>query len=123
MTLKTLKIIFCMIFICQNSIVFCKELNSNQSKINEALGILKEYGYEKNLEILNGNNYTHKPVQIIFKDLSEVNFSYSKFYAISANDSSTGELYILINSDLINSDVRSLACLILHESHHCQYSK
>lgn len=110
------------IFIFLSSVALCKDFNSDEQKINSALNILKQYGYEKNLEILNGNNYTNKPVKIIFKDLSEINFSYTKFYAISANDNS-GDLYILINSDLKNSDVKALACLILHESTHCKENK
>lgn len=101
----------------------CKELNSEEQKINSALEVLRKYGYEKNLEILNGNNYTHNPVKIIFKDLSEVNFAYSKFYAISANDDSMGNLYILINDNLRNTNIKALACLILHESNHCRYNK
>lgn len=92
----------------------------DQQKITSAVEVIKNYGFDKNIEILEGNNYTHKPVKIIFKDLSEVNFAYSKFYAISANDDSTGDLYILINKDLANSDFKALACLILHESNHCK---
>lgn len=112
-----------LIFILLSSMVLCKELNSEEQKINSALEVLRKYGYEKNLEILNGNNYTHNPVKIIFKDLSEVNFAYSKFYAISANDDSTGNLYILINDNLRNTNIKALACLILHESNHCKYNK
>lgn len=100
----------------------CKELNSHDQKINSALEILEQYGYEKNIAILQGDNYTHKPVIIIFKDLSEVNFSYSKFYAITATDDKE-DLYILININLRNSNVKALACLILHESNHCKYNK
>lgn len=89
-------------------------------KINSAVEVIKTYGFDKNIAILQGENYTHKSVKIIFKDLSEVDFSYKTFYAISANDDSTGDLYILINSDLASSDVKALACLILHESNHCK---
>lgn len=93
--------------------------NSDQQKINSAIEIIKQYAFENNIAVLQGNNYTHKPVNIVFKDLSEVNFTYSKFYAISATDDND-DLYILINNDLKNSDTKALACLILHESNHCK---
>lgn len=116
---KALKIILCIVCIFQNSMALCKELNPEQQRINSAIEIIKQYGFEKNIDALNGDNYTHMPVTIIFKDLSEVDFSYSKFYAITATDDS-GNLFILINSDLRNSNVKALACLILHESNHCR---
>lgn len=93
--------------------------DSDQQKINSAVEILKSYGYQKNVDILDGQNYTKKPVSIVFKNLADVDFSYAKFYAITATDND-GDLYILINDDLKNSDARAIACLILHESNHCK---
>lgn len=93
-----------------------------QQKINSAVETIRSYGYKENIAILEGNNYTKKPVKIIFKDLSEVDFNYAKFYAITATDD-YGDLYILINNDLRYSDVKALACLILHESTHCKENK
>lgn len=117
---KALKIIFCIICIFQSSVAFSKEVySSDQQKINSAVAIIKSYGFEKNIAILQGDNYTHKSVSIIFKDLSEVNFSYNKFYAITATENN-GDLFILINNNLRNSDAKALACLILHESNHCK---
>lgn len=117
------RVMFCSIcafLISFYSIAFCKEAYStDQQKINSAIEIIKSYGFEKNIAILLGDNYTHKPVSIIFKDLSEVNFSYSKFYAITATENN-GDLFILINNNLRNSDAKALACLILHESNHCK---
>lgn len=116
--LKTVcKIVF--ISILLSSATFCKELSTDQQKIDSAIEIIKKYGYEKNIAILQGANYTHKPVTIMFKDLSEVNFSYAKFCGITATDNN-GDLYILINQDLRNSDPKALACLVLHESTHSQ---
>lgn len=106
-----------------NSFASGKNFNdSNQQKINSAIEIIKDYGYKENIAILEGDNYTKKPVKIIFKDLSEVDFSYAKFYAISATDD-YGDLYILIDNDLRYSDTKALACLILHESTHCKENK
>ena len=117
------KLILCAlsIFLIQvNSVVSGKEVTDvDQQKINLAVDVLKNYANNKAISILEGNNYTKKPVTIIFKDLSEVNFSYSKFYAVTATDSD-GNLYILINKNLRNSDERALACLIAHESMHCR---
>lgn len=109
------------IFIFLNSVALCKELDTDQQKIDSAIEIIKKYGYEKNIAILQGNNYTHKPVSIIFKDLSELDFTYAKHYALSATDNK-GDLYILVNNNLRNSDVRVIACLLLHESFHNQYN-
>lgn len=119
--LKTVcKIVF--ISILLSSATFCKELSTDQQKIDSAIQIIGQYGFKKNIAILQGNNYSHMPVKIIFKDLSELDFTYAKHYAISATDNN-GDLYILINNLLKNSDVRVLACLILHESNHCKENK
>lgn len=99
------------------SLAWCK--SADNEKINSAVEIIKQYGFAKSIAVLQGDNYTHKPVKIIFKDLSDIDFSYSKFYAITSIDN-YGDLYILINNDLQNSDVKALACLILHESNHCK---
>ncbi len=93
--------------------------SSEQQKINSAIEIIKQYGYKENISILEGNNYTHKAVNIVFKDLSEVNYSYRNFYAITATDNNE-DLYILINNNLKSSGIKALACLILHESNHCR---
>lgn len=119
MTKKINNLILCTICVFVTQIASPAWCNTpDQQKITSAVEIIKQYGFDKNVAVLQGDNYTHKPVKIIFKDLSEVNFSYSKFYAISAD--STGDLYILINNDLKDSDVKALACLILHESNHCK---
>ena len=117
--MKTIKILLCIFCLFANSLAFGKEFSSDEQKINSAIEVLKNYGYEKNIAILQRGNYTKKPISIIFKDLSEIDFSYSKFYAITATDNS-GNLFILINNDLRNSDTKALACLILHESNHCK---
>lgn len=113
------RIIFCAfcIFVMQANPAVAYD--SDQQKINSSIEILKSYGYQKNVDVLDGKNYTKKPVSIVFKNLADVDFTYAKFYAITATDND-GALYILINDDLKNSDARALACLILHESNHCK---
>lgn len=111
------------IFIFLSSVVLCKELDTDQQKIDSAIQIIKQKSiFNSNIEILQGKNYTHKPVKLLFKDLSEIDFSFSKHYAITATDEH-GDLYILINNSLKGCDVRVLACLILHESNHCKENK
>ena len=92
---------------------------TDEEIITSAVSVLNVYGYQKNIDILNGNNYTNRKVRIEFKDLSELDYSYRNFFAITANDD-CGNLYILINKNLRNSDEKALACLILHESIHCK---
>jgi hypothetical protein len=117
---KINKLILCIVCITQlHSVAWC---NPADQQIDAAVLIIKKYGYNRNIEALEGNNYTHKPVKIIFKDLTELDFTYSKHYAVSATDNN-GNLYILINDNLKNSDVRLLACLILHESCHMGQGK
>lgn len=113
-------IIISCIFILQIQCALASDFE--QQKISSAVGIIKTYGYKENIAILEGQNYTKKPVHIMFKDLSEVDFKYAKFYAITATDNN-GDLYILINNDLRYSDIKALACLILHESTHCKENK
>lgn len=119
MKLSNIILISC-IFIFQIQCALASDFE--QQKINSAVEIVKNYGYKENIAILEGQNYTKKPVHILFKDLSEVDFAYAKFYAITATDD-YGDLYILINNDLKHSDVKALACLILHESTHCRENK
>lgn len=114
------KIILICLFL--SSVALCKELNSDEQKINSAMEIIKQYGYEKNIAILQGDNYTHKSVKIIFYDLSLIDMSYSRHYAITSTDDRE-DLYILINENLRTSDIKALACLIVHESNHCKDNK
>lgn len=118
MTGKISRLLFCIAFLAQlHSLAWCN--TSEQQKIDSAVDVIKSYGLDKNIAILQGNNYTHKPISIIFKNLAEVDFTYARFYAITATDDKGG-LYILLNDNLRNSDTKALACLILHETNHCK---
>jgi hypothetical protein len=116
---KISKLILCSIYIFIFQVHSVFAYNADQQKIEAAIEIIKNYGYKENVATLKGKNYTYKPVKIIFKDLTEINFAYSKFFAVTVTNDD-GDLYILINNNLQNSDVRVLACLILHESNHCK---
>lgn len=120
---KMLKGLLKIILICVllSSCGYCKEVNllDQEKKIDIALNIIKENGFKADIAVLQGENYTHKQVKIIFKDLTEIDFSYAKFYAITATDN-YGDLFILINNNLHNSNSKCLACLILHELTHCK---
>lgn len=115
---KISTLLFCIAFLAQlHSLAWGN--TSEQQKIDSAVEVIKSYGFDKNIAILQGDNYTQKPVSIIFKNLADVDFAYAKFYAITATDDK-GDLYILLNDNLRNSDTKALACLILHESNHCK---
>lgn len=115
---KTILIVTCLLI---NTSAFAKEIKANDKKtIRAAISILRHYGYKENIAILKGKNYTQKPIGIVFKDLSTVNSSYKESYAVTVKNVKTGDLSIYISDDLKNSDVRAIACLLLHESVHCK---
>lgn len=85
---------------------------SNDDKIVSALKVLEKNGGDEVLDNLMENG-----VKVIFYDLSSMDYSYAKDYAISSVNR-MGDRYILINSRYMNSPKEALACLIAHESFH-----
>lgn len=85
---------------------------SDDYKVKNALEVLENIGSNDVFERLDKNK-----IKIMFYDLSMIDYSYSKHYAVASTDEN-GENYILINATFKNSPKEAIACLIAHESVH-----
>jgi hypothetical protein len=96
---------------------------TTETRIIEALELLQESraGVFSHNAIL-GNNPTHKPMQVQFKDLSELNPKYESFDALGWRKGIKGKrsdkLMIFINSKHIDAPAGALAALLSHEALH-----
>lgn len=85
---------------------------SDNGKIESALNIL---------ESINANDVFNRldngSIKIMFYDLSLIDYSYAKHYAVSSTDEN-GNNYILINERYQNAPAEAIASLIAHESVH-----
>ena len=85
---------------------------SDDSRVISALEVLQNAGINDVFTRLSNSS-----TKIIFYDLSLMDFSYAKHYAVSSTDEN-GNNYILINEKFRNSPTEAIACLIAHESVH-----
>lgn len=85
---------------------------SDDSRVISALEVLQNAGISDVFSRLDKSS-----TKIIFYDLSLMDFSYAKHYAVSSTDEN-GNNYILINEKFRNSPTEAIACLIAHESVH-----
>ena len=81
-----------------------------------ALDMMKDTSGEFSRKAILGYNLTQYPVKIQFKDLSEINESYSSFDAIGWKKK--GKLYIYINPKHEYAPPGALAALLAHEAIH-----
>ena len=89
---------------------------SNEQIFHVALDMLKGTSGEFSRKAILGYNVTQYPVKIMFKDLSEINESYSTFDAIGWKKK--GKLYIYINPKHEYAPPAALAALLSHEAIH-----
>ena len=89
---------------------------SNEQIFHVALDMLKDTTGEFSRKAILGYNVTQYPVQIMFKDLSEINEAYSTFDAIGWKK--RGKLYIYINPKHEYAPPGALAALLAHEAIH-----
>ena len=85
---------------------------SDDSKVIAALGVLESVNAQDVITRLEKS-----ATKVIFYDLSLMDYSYAKHYAVSSTDEN-GNNYILINERFRNSSKEAIACLIAHESVH-----
>ena len=110
---RLISTLICVMLCCANlAYAWNVRYFSQDEDIRAALKLLDRIGADEVFENLQENS-----VKIIFYDLSMINFSYHKHYAISSVDN-WGCRYILINSKFRNASKEELACLIAHESFH-----
>lgn len=85
---------------------------SDDSKIISALSVLTNVNSQDIITRLENSN-----TKVMFYDLSLMDFSYAKHYAVASTDEN-GNNYILINEKFRTSPKEAIACLIAHESIH-----
>ena len=113
--LTTLCAIFCVLFFAQtaNASDFTK-ITTNQ-KLTSALNALEKIGENEVISVLNGNNTTHNPIRIMFRDLSIYGYETSEALTLRTN---SGNLVIFISTKHMTSPAEAIASLIAHESVH-----
>lgn len=89
---------------------------SNEQIFHVALDMLKDTSGEFSRKALLGHNLTQQPVKVMFKDLSEINESYTSFDAIGWQKK--GRLYVYINPKHQYAPPGALAALLAHEALH-----
>ena len=89
---------------------------SKEQIFHVALDMLKGTSGDFSRKAILGYNLTQQPVQIMFKDLSEINESYASFDAIGWKKK--GKLYIYINPKHEYAPPGALAALLSHEALH-----
>ena len=89
---------------------------SNEQIFHVALDMLKGTSGDFSRKAILGYNLTQKPITIEFKDLSELNPTYSSFDAVGWKKKK--KLYIYINPKHKNAPPGALAALLAHEALH-----
>lgn len=89
---------------------------SNEQLFHVALDMLKGTSGDFSRKAILGYNITQYPVKIQFRDLSEINESYSTFDAVGWKK--RGKLYIYINPKHEYAPPGALAALLAHEALH-----
>lgn len=88
---------------------------STNAKITSALTALESINRKDVISILNGNNATHKPIRVMFRDLAV--YGYQDCEALTVKTKNNG-LVIYISSEHRGASPECIACLIAHESQH-----
>ena len=89
---------------------------SKEQIFHVALDMLKETSGDYSRKAILGYNLTQKPIQIEFKDLSELNPAYSTYDAIGWKKKK--RLFIYINPKHRSAPPGALAALLAHEALH-----
>jgi hypothetical protein len=89
---------------------------SNDERICVALDLLKGTTGDYSRRVILGNNPTHKPIKIEFKNLAAISSAYGGANALGMKRN--GRIYIYINEKNSNAPVIALAALLAHEALH-----
>jgi len=89
-------------------------------EIIKALDLLKNHNKatEKTFNTIFGDNLTQKPITIRFYDLSQMNFTYRKYDALTCIHKKSGRLFIFINTVHKGAPAEAIASLLSHEVIH-----
>lgn len=89
---------------------------SNYQVVHVALDMMKGSIADYSRKAIMGYNLTQSPIKVEFKDLAEINESYSSFDAVGWKK--RGKLYIYINPKHETAPPAALAALLAHEALH-----
>ncbi len=89
---------------------------TKEERIMEALELLKDTVGKYSHDAILGDNLTHKPISIKFKNLSEIKREYSTFDALGCRQA--GKLNIYINSKHSDAPAAAIAAILAHEALH-----
>ena len=89
---------------------------TKEDRIMEALDLLKDSVGKFSHDAILGNNVTHRPISIKFKNLGEINPKYASFDALGWRQA--GKLNIFINSKHADAPAGALAAILAHEALH-----
>lgn len=89
---------------------------TKETRIIEALELLKDTVGKFSHDAILGKNITHKPISIKFKNLSDINPKYSTFDALGWKQA--GKLNIFINSKHADAPAAAIAAILSHEALH-----
>lgn len=89
---------------------------TKEDRIIEALELLKTTAGKFSYDAILGNNLTHKPMQITFKNLGEIKREYSTFDALGWRQK--GTLFIYINHKHADAPAAAIAAVLAHEALH-----
>lgn len=108
------------LFGCPNKTVFAQTKNyaeiTSDSKFIQALDLMDGTSAQWAKKAILGDNMSHKPIKILFKDLGKISQSYATFDALGWK---TGDqLSIFISKRHKNSPPEAIASILSHESIH-----
>jgi len=90
---------------------------TNDQRFVQALDMMTGTSAEWARDAILGKNITHKPIKLMFKDLSTISSAYATFDALGWRGEN-GQLYIFINRKHLNAPPEALASTLSHESIH-----
>lgn len=89
---------------------------TNDSKIIQALDLMDGTSAEWAKKAILGDNISHKPIKILFKDLGKISQSYATFDALGWKNGD--QLSIFISKRHKNAPAEAIASTLSHESIH-----
>lgn len=114
---KVVVLFSALILMSISSVAFAADftVNTKQPALTAALNKLAVMNNTQVLNVIQGQNSTHKPIKIMFRNLAAL--GYGTCEAVTAK-SADGRLVILISAEYKNAPAEAIACLIAHESVH-----
>lgn len=110
--------VLCLVFVLQTQTSFAQDYSkvSKDPKIISALNFMDGTSGEWAKKAILGNNVTHRPVKVAFRNLAEISRNYANYDALGWKN--RGQLYIYINHKHNTAPAEAVASLLSHEAVH-----